>query len=62
MMLYQLQTLFLVDRGVKMIMPCEIGKAGDERSHGVKVLIWYSLGSNEENHWHQTCESFWSMF
>lgn len=57
MMLYQLQKLFLDDRDVKMIMPCEIGKAGDERSHGVKVLIWYSLGGNEENHRLQTCKS-----
>jgi hypothetical protein len=42
MMLYQLQKLFLVDRDVKIIMPCEIGKAGDERSHDVKILIWYT--------------------
>lgn len=40
-----------------MIMHCEIGKAGDERSHGVGVLIWNSLGGTEEHKKCQACKS-----
>jgi hypothetical protein len=33
-----------------MIMHCEIRIAGDEKSHDVKVLMWYSLDGLKKPH------------